>query len=105
VQHLRKEWKKLEPWPVDDIVAIEDQDEFLSAGVEERYAASWLLVHYLLHGEAGGHREAFFRYLDLAMEGSGGAETLYRELSLDADSLESGLRDHVIHLKPTLRKK
>jgi hypothetical protein len=105
VQQLRKEWKKLEPWPVAEIVAIEHQGEFLSESAEERYVASWLLVHYLLHGEEGGHREAFFRYVDLERNGAGGAEALYRELSLDGESLERGLRTHVREIKPEMRKK
>ena len=47
------------------------------AGEAPKYAASWLLVHYLFHGEGGALAGPFVRYIKADLEGKGGADVLY----------------------------
>jgi hypothetical protein len=105
LQAFRKGWKKGERWPLGDLIAMEDRGLFYSENVTEHYAASWLLVHYLLHGEEGGHRDGFPRFLKHEAAGEGGAEGLYEDLGIGREDLERRYSDYVRSLKPNLRKR
>ena len=103
VQQLRKGWKKDEVWPLGDFLAI-DPATFYGESVQQHYAASWMLVHYFLHGDGGAHREGFVRFLEHQRQGQAGPEVLYRDLGMGQEDLAEKFTDHVRALKPGLRK-
>ena len=69
------------------------------------YAQSWLLVHYLLHGEEGALVEGFVEFLRRDAAGRGGGAQLYVVLDRTPDQLELGFRNHVAGLKKRPAKK
>lgn len=83
---------------VERLVAIRDPAEFYGPRAELYYAGSWLLVHFLLHGEEGRYAEAFARYLTLDAAGAG-PDALYRELGAGPQQLQPALLDHVRRIK------
>jgi hypothetical protein len=103
VQQLRKGWRKDEVWPLGDFLAM-DPATFYSESVEQRYAVSWMLVHYFLHGDGGAHRVGFVRFLEHTRQGQTGPEVLYRDLRVRREDLAREFTDHVRALKPGLRK-
>jgi hypothetical protein len=103
VQQFRKGWKKGKSWPLGDLLAM-DPAMFYGESVEQNYAASWMLVHYLLHGKGGAHREGFVRFLEHEKQGQTGPEVLYADLGVSREDLARDFTDHVRRLKPDLRK-
>jgi hypothetical protein len=96
---FRRALKKNPDFSVTEVAAVRDPAIFYGKGVEWRYSASWLLVHYLLHGDGGAHAEAFYRYLDRETRGEGGVPDLLTELELDALGLDAAYRAYVYRLK------
>ena len=84
---------------VDDLIRTTDPAAFYGEGVELRYTASWVLVHFLLHGEDGALAPGLFRYLDGEIDGTGGPEAFYRQISRQTDELESAFRTYARKLK------
>jgi len=84
---------------VAGLVSIRDPAVYYGERAALNYAASWLLVHYLLHGDDGGHAAAFRRVLNAERERQGGTEVLYRELELTPQQLEASFAAHVKKLK------
>ncbi len=103
VQQWRKGWKKDEVWPLGDFLAM-DPATFYGESVQQHYAASWMLVHYFLHGDGGAHREGFVHFLEHQRQGQAGPEVLYRDLGMGQEELAGQLTAHVRALKPGLRK-
>lgn len=65
------------------------------------YGASYLLVHFLMHGEDGAHRKRLFDYYELESErGPQGSrpEVFHRAIGLDPEELERRWRRHVRQL-------
>jgi len=81
-----------------DVAWIQDPADFYSRP-QWSYSASWILVHFLLHGEDGTHRDAFARYLVQASRGQGGPETLLLELGTNVEELEAAATAHLKGLK------
>jgi len=63
------------------------------------YAASWVLVHYLLHADQGAHRVAFERYLVAETEGKGGQQVFFRALETTPQELEEKVTAHLKRMK------
>ena len=103
VQQWRKGWKKDEIWRLGDLLAM-DPAAFYGESVKQHYAASWMLVHYFLHGEGGARREGFVRFLEHQRQGQAGPEVLYRDLGVRQEDLAGRFTDYVRALKPGLRK-
>lgn len=74
---------------------LEAGSEFYGADARLRYAAAWMLVHYLLHGEEGARAAGFARFLVAEAEGKGSVEILLKEIGLDEPQLEAAFRKHV----------
>ncbi len=91
--------KDTDPGFLDDLVRTETQELFHVEEELAKYVASWLLVHYLLHGEEGALADAFVKYIKADIEGKGGADVLYELTGRDADALEAGFLAHVKKLK------
>jgi hypothetical protein len=84
---------------VDELVSIDDPAVYYGEQAALHYAASWLLVHFLFHGDEGEHAAAFRRWLVLERERRGGREAFYRELGVTPQQLEEGFAAHIKRLK------
>lgn len=97
---LKKSMKKKTGAPeLVDVTRIDDPGRFYSQP-EWSYSASWILVHYLLHGDDGAHRRAFARYLVRTSQGDGGPQTLLHELRMSAGELETAATAHLKRMRP-----
>jgi hypothetical protein len=83
----------------EQLVSIRSPDQFYGENALLYYAASWALVHFLLHGDDGAHAEAFVDYLELEAQGRGGASVFYDTLDLSAEELETAFVRHAKRLK------
>ena len=83
----------------DDLLQTGDGSQFYSGSVIQRYTASWMLVHYLLHGRDGMHADAFARYLGAEAEGRGDSALFAETIGLSAGELDAALLQHIDQLK------
>ncbi len=95
-KQVRKALAKEGRSPYLETLALRDPAEFFGADSSRHYAASWLLVHFLLHGDDGAHAAAFVRWL---AAGTGEADALLRELGLTPPELGAALDAHAGRLK------
>jgi hypothetical protein len=79
--------RKMGPIPVSKVVDVVDPADFYGEHYRVHYFFSWLLVHFLFHGDDGGHA------------GQGGADVFFRELGLSRDELDLALAEHLKKLK------
>jgi hypothetical protein len=86
-------------WALEDLIRFNDPQAFYGEGAEDRYAAAWLLVHYLFHADGGAHAGGFVRYLGEEAAGRGGADAFYETLGVGPAELESSYRRYVSKLK------
>ncbi|HET6372939.1 MAG TPA: hypothetical protein VFG76_06515 [Candidatus Polarisedimenticolia bacterium] len=100
VRAYRASLKKEDALTIDEVVRTSNPDAFYDASSIERYTASWLLVHFLLHADGGSHSEAFIRHLRHDAAGEGGAEMLYRDLGMSREQLDSSFRAYIKDLAP-----
>lgn len=75
-------------WTAHDVIEIRDPQSFYSEGANARYGISWVLVHYLFHGNGGAYADPFVRYLAIEAKGEGGPERFYETLGVDAATLD-----------------
>jgi len=86
--------------PLSVVVVSADQaGEFYGDNIETMYATSWILVHFLLHGEQGRHADAFSRFIAIDAEGVGTPRRFFAELALDGAELDEALRRHAKTIK------
>jgi hypothetical protein len=78
-----------------DVVDIGSPREFYGPDIRIHYAASWALVHYLLHGEDGRYRPGFLRYMENEVEAGAGSSQLLESIGTDAESFQAGFIRHV----------
>ena len=96
---LKKSMKSKSAAPgLVEVTRIKEPAAFYSRP-EWSYSSSWILVHYLLHGDDGARRQAFARYLVQASQGNSGTETLLQELGISAEELEAAATNHLKRLK------
>jgi hypothetical protein len=84
---------------VEELVSSENPSSFYGPRVRLNYAASWILVHYLLHGDDGIHAEPFIAYLQLAGRGSVEPQRLFELLGMSPGELDAALERHLNGLK------
>lgn len=96
---FRKTLKEASQGFLDEIIYTGDPEIFYGSGADVRYAASWLLVHFLLHAAEGAHAAAFTEYLTLEAEGRGGPEAFYEQIGIGPLALEGAFREYVKRLK------
>ena len=99
LHRTRSVLKRRPGFSITSAIDVDDPSLFYGDGVEWRYTAGWLLVHFLLHAEGGAHREGFFGYLGQESLGQGGVDLLLEDLGLSAERLDAAYRDYVRHLK------
>lgn len=86
-------------WSLDDLLRLEDPRVFYDSAAQDRYAVSWLLVHFLFHGDDGAHAQGFADYLRHAAEGRGGTDMLYADLGLGQSALQASFADYVSKIR------
>jgi hypothetical protein len=59
-----------------------------------RSAQAYALVHYLMHGDGGAHRDVFFRQLRQAWKGKSIEEDLLRALGTTQEKLQAAVKAH-----------
>ncbi|MCP3981294.1 MAG: DUF1570 domain-containing protein [bacterium] len=84
---------------LETLVGQTSADEFYGSRAPLNYGASWLLVHYLFHGDDGAHAEDFVRYLELEAGGGGGPDVFFRETGLSRATLDRDLAGYAKQLK------
>ena len=92
-----KEGKGVTP---DQLIRISDPDVFYEGRMLERYAASWMLVHFLLHAGDGAHAQAFVTYIKHEAARDGGPEALYKDLGMSPVQLEAAFETYLAKLSP-----
>jgi len=85
---------------LDTVLRVDNPGVFYDSRAMERYAASWLLVHYLLHGDGGSHAAAFVAFLKHDAAGGGGADVLYADLGMTREGLQSAFQGYVKDVTP-----
>jgi hypothetical protein len=73
--------------------------EFYGERAPGHYAASWVLVHYLIHGDNGAHADAFDRFLAAEMRAEGGPKLLLSEIGMTGAELDTALAGYARRLK------
>jgi hypothetical protein len=81
---------------IEELLLTGGPDSFYGPRVEANYAVSWILVHYLLHGEDGIHAAPFASYLALT---GGEPESLLDLLGMSTGQLDAALERHLKTLK------
>jgi len=99
LQELRAQLKRDKSAGLAELLEMKQPGAFYGAGSQGNYARSWLLVHYLLHGEDGRFSAPFVRYFGEEAAGRGGGEALLRLLGVSAAELDAGFRAYVADLK------
>jgi hypothetical protein len=84
---------------VEELLSAEASASFYGPGVRANYAVSWILVHFLLHGNDGAHREAFKGYLELAGRGEANGAQLPELLGMSLTELDAALAEHLKGMK------
>jgi hypothetical protein len=85
--------------PVRLLISAESAGDFYGPRVRSNYALSWILVHFLLHGDSGAHREPFVAYLELASRGPATGERLLELLGMSSTELDAALEKHLKGMK------
>lgn len=98
LKEYRRAVKKGDTRPLDELLEA-DGGFYVQGGEAERYAASWLLVHYLLHADNGAHASSFARYLEHEAEGEQGPEVFFEDIEMTPAALSESFEDYVLSLK------
>ncbi len=85
---------------LDTLIRISDPAIFYDGRALERYTASWMLVHFLLHAGGGSHAAAFVTYMKHEVAGESGPEMLYRDLGMTPDQLDAAFKTYLAKLSP-----
>ena len=93
LRQYKREMSKGVATPVD--VLVTDAPTSTPDGKLQRYTASWMLVHFLMQGEGGRHREGFGRYLAMEAAGRRGPAVLHEALGMDSAALQTAFEAHV----------
>lgn len=59
------------------------------------YAESWVLVHYLMHGEDGRHRQQLWKFLDQVIAGAPIGAAFQQIFQTDFKSMEKTLKSYI----------
>jgi hypothetical protein len=98
-EELRAQVKSSPDWRLDTVLRMRDPSAFYGPGANGRYAASWLTVHYLFHGDDGAHADAFVRYLEKEAGDGAEIELLYDLLAIEPAALQENVLSHARKLR------
>jgi hypothetical protein len=86
--------RRKEARPLDEMLRMQEMGEFYGEGREERYHASWLLVHFLLHGDEGAHAAGFTRYLAREIREDVTLDDFHKDIGMPPDALQAAFEKH-----------
>ncbi|HET9480515.1 MAG TPA: DUF1570 domain-containing protein, partial [Candidatus Polarisedimenticolia bacterium] len=72
---------------------------FYGPDERERYTVSWLLVHYLIHADAGAHLPGFVAFIKQDGRGEADAAALAGHVGMTPEQLEAAFKSYVLDLK------
>ena len=72
---------------------------FYGGEIQAHYSASWVLVHFLFHGDDDAHADAFVRYLESEGRGQGGPEAFFEALGLRRQELDAAVAAYLKRLR------
>ena len=93
LQNVRRRIRKGEALSVEGIVSA-DRETFYGENMGLYYAQSWVLIHFLRHGEEDWSAGAFPQFLLYVGEGYRADVALQTAYGLDASSLEAPYREY-----------
>jgi hypothetical protein len=86
--HFQAHTGAKDPFDLTRVLAFSTGDYDASSDRPLKYAQSYTLVHFLLHGKEGRHRAGFFDYLRDVYRGKGSSTDLKRALDVEWRQLE-----------------
>lgn len=96
--HFRTHARAKDPHDLTRVLSFSTGDYYASSDRDLKYAQSYTLVHYLLHGREGGElrwRAGFLEFLRAVQRGKGSSTDLKRCLGTDWRTLEAGWTAYV----------
>lgn len=95
----RRAVKKGLATPLEEILEADGDSFYAAQGSEERYAATWLLIHFLLHADEGAHAPSLARYLEHEAEGKQGVKLFFEDIGMTPARLNESFAAYVSSLK------
>ena len=86
-------------WVPDPFNLHHEPGEFYGGNVDLHYGTSWLLVHWLLHGDGGRYAERFTQFIETERNGADERPDLLRILGIDPLGLDAALRSHAKNMR------
>lgn len=71
-------------------------EEFYTGNILSNYSLAWMLVHFMMHADAGAYRGAFLTYVDEAREGEVPPARLAELAGLSMENLQNKLRAWIL---------
>lgn len=98
-RHFRAHAQAKDPIDLTRVLSLSTGDYDASSDRALKYAQSYTLVHFLLHGEEGRWRDGFLEYLRTVYRGKGSSTDLKRCLDVDWRVLEKAWTAYVRAMK------
>lgn len=99
LRRLFEEAGERERSPSGRLLDASDPDSFYGRGVEDNYALSWLLVHYLFHGDDGAHAATFVEWITARETDDAGGDVILAKLGMTERELDAALLAHTRSIK------
>jgi len=95
LDHFRAQAGAARPLDLTRVLTLSADDYYASSDRDLKYAQSYTLVQFLLHGDDGRHRAGFLDFLRQVYAGKGSSTDLKRALDTDWRTLERAWTAHV----------
>lgn len=89
-----REWS-----PSGRLLVASDPNSFYGRGVEDNYALSWLIVHYLFHGDDGAHAATFVEWITARTPDDAVGDAILAKLGMTEYELDAALLAHTRSIK------
>lgn len=95
MHHFRQHATAEDPYDLSRVLAFGSDDFGGSSGLALKYAQSYTLVHFCLHGQNGAHRQGFFDFLRACWEGKSSMTDFKRAIGVRERDLEDAWSEYV----------
>ena len=102
IKQFRQTLKDSEDEPgelIYKVISIQSPDAFYGEDSPFNYAASWMLVHWLMHAQDGRFREPFLEYLKWEAEQGPDPEVLTAKLGMTPAELGTAVANYTKRVK------
>lgn len=93
--HFKEHATTGDPYEITRVVQFGLSDYLASSGTQLKYAQSYTLTDYFLHGEDEAYRERFFVFLQRCIEGRNSSTHLENALGIDLEEIEDDWSEYV----------